>query len=138
MQRLCFSTTWHCTASCCLWSLSHASCILGNFGAKATPRTLCNRPNVSQQDIAQSIVLPPLTCLLPIVHPAAISSPRNTTHLPDLKENMIHRTMQSSSIAPWFSSDAHMAIVGTVRQLFFYYEKKQNTLNVLALVINEF
>ncbi|MCJ8731866.1 hypothetical protein PDJAM_G00204410 [Pangasius djambal] len=32
-------------------------------------------PKVSQQNIAQSITLPPPACVLPIVHPGAISSP---------------------------------------------------------------
>ncbi|KAK3524920.1 hypothetical protein QTP86_011505 [Hemibagrus guttatus] len=32
-------------------------------------------PNVSQQNIAQSITLPPLACLLSIVHPGAMCSP---------------------------------------------------------------
>ncbi|MCJ8742286.1 hypothetical protein PDJAM_G00080250 [Pangasius djambal] len=32
-------------------------------------------PKVSQQNIAQSITLPLPACLLPIVHPGAISSP---------------------------------------------------------------
>lgn len=47
-----------------------------------------------QQNIAQSITLPPTACLHPVLHPAAISSP-NDTHasgrLPDLKENVIQQ-----------------------------------------------
>ena len=54
---------------------------------------------VSQQSIAQSITLPPLTRLLPT---------GGTWH--DVKENVIHQTRRPS-IAPWFSSNAHMSIV---------------------------
>ncbi|XP_053098323.1 uncharacterized protein LOC113547703 isoform X2 [Pangasianodon hypophthalmus] len=38
-------------------------------------------PNVSQQNIAQSITLPPPACLLPTVHPGAISSPEKKARL---------------------------------------------------------
>ncbi|KAK3548795.1 hypothetical protein QTP70_020682, partial [Hemibagrus guttatus] len=39
------------------------------------------RPKVSQQNIAQSMALPPPACLLRIVHPGAMCSPE-----PDLQQ----------------------------------------------------
>ncbi len=51
-------------------------------------------PKVSQQNIVQSITLSPPACLLPIVHPAPISSQdaHSPGHPPDVKENVIHQT----------------------------------------------
>ena len=74
-------------------------------------------PKVSKQNIAKSIKLSPSASHLPIVHPGAmcssqVSNANAPSHPHDLKENGIHQTRPSSSIAQWSSSDAHILIIG--------------------------
>lgn len=59
-------------------------------------------------------MLPP-ACPLCIVNLGANSSTnkQHTNSCPyDVKEKLIHHTKQPTYITPWFSSDAHVAIVG--------------------------
>lgn len=71
---------------------------------------------VPQQNIVQIITLPPLFCLLHIVHPSAISSPgkchKHTPSCPaGANENVIHLTRPPSTIAPWSRSVVHVPII---------------------------
>ena len=54
------------------------------------------RTRVSQQDLVQSITLPPPVCLIPTVHPGAISSQR--PH--GAQKNVIRQTRPIPSLAP--------------------------------------
>lgn len=68
---------------------------------------------VSQQTTAQSITLPPLACVLPIMNPNAISSPRDMpTWLSMYEQNGTYWTRQPFSAAPRFRSHAYGPIVG--------------------------
>lgn len=107
------SAMWQSTLSCwkrhCHQGIPLISGVLGlqQCLSRCQSNTCCTwmpGPKVSQQNIAQSIALPPSACLLPILLPSAISS--TVKHPHDVKENVIHQT-RPASITPQVSSDAH-------------------------------